>query len=47
MRWAHHIACMREMRNAYKVLFGKSKGKRTHGDRSIAGRIMLKWILGK
>jgi hypothetical protein len=28
MRWAGHIACIRETRNAYKVLVGKSEGKR-------------------
>jgi hypothetical protein len=29
MRWAGHVARMGEMRNAYKILVGKSEGKRT------------------
>jgi hypothetical protein len=28
MRWAGHVACMGEERKLYKVLVGKSKGKR-------------------
>jgi hypothetical protein len=28
MRWAGHVACMGEGRNVYKVLIGKSEGKR-------------------
>jgi hypothetical protein len=31
MRWAEHVACMCEKRNAYRVLVGKSKGKRPLG----------------
>jgi hypothetical protein len=31
IRWAGHVACMGEMRNAYRVLVGKSKGKRQLG----------------
>jgi hypothetical protein len=27
MRWAGHVALMGEMRNAYKMLFGKPEGK--------------------
>jgi hypothetical protein len=30
MRWAIHVAHMGEMRNAYKILVRKPKGKRTH-----------------
>jgi hypothetical protein len=29
MRLAGHVACIGEMRNVYKILFGKSEGKRT------------------
>jgi hypothetical protein len=25
MRWAEHVACMEEMRDAYKVLVGKAE----------------------
>jgi len=28
MRWAGHIACMEDMRNAYNILVGKCEGKR-------------------
>jgi hypothetical protein len=31
MRWAQHVACMGEMRNAYNILFGKPEGKRPLG----------------
>jgi hypothetical protein len=27
MRWTRHVACMRNMRNALKMLLGKSEGK--------------------
>jgi hypothetical protein len=29
MRWAERVACMGEMRNTYKILFGKPEGKRS------------------
>jgi hypothetical protein len=28
MRWAGHVACIGEMKNAYKILVGKPEGKR-------------------
>jgi hypothetical protein len=31
MRWAGHVARMREKRNAYRLLVGKSEGKRPLG----------------
>jgi hypothetical protein len=31
MRWARHAACTSEMRNMYKILVGKSEGKRPFG----------------
>jgi hypothetical protein len=31
MRWAGHVACMEEERNVYKVLVGKTEGKRPLG----------------
>jgi hypothetical protein len=31
MRWAGYIACMGEVRNAYKILAGKLNGKRSLG----------------
>jgi hypothetical protein len=31
MRWAWHVAHMREKRNAYRILMGKPEGKRPLG----------------
>jgi hypothetical protein len=31
MRWAEHVACMREERKVYKGLMGKPEGKRPLG----------------
>jgi hypothetical protein len=31
MRWAGHVACMGERRGVYRVLVGKTEGKRTLG----------------
>jgi hypothetical protein len=41
MRWAEHVAHMRELRNAYNILVGKHEGRRP------LGRSRCKWILGK
>jgi hypothetical protein len=35
------------MRNAHKILTGKSEGKRPHTDLSVDGMIILKCILEK
>jgi len=47
MRWARHVAHMRESRGAYMVLVGKPGGKWPLEDPGINGRIILKWILKK
>jgi hypothetical protein len=31
MRWAGPVGCMREKRNAYRILVGKPEGKRPLG----------------
>jgi hypothetical protein len=31
MRWAGHVICMGEKRNAYRILVGKPEGKRPLG----------------
>ena len=31
LRWAGHVACMEQSRNAYRVLVGKTEGKRPLG----------------
>jgi len=36
-----------EVRNAYKILFGKREGKRQLGRLGMDGRIILEEILGK
>jgi len=35
MRWAGHVALMGEGRGVYKVLVGKSGGKRPRGDPGV------------
>jgi hypothetical protein len=37
MRWAGHVACMREKNGVYRVLLGRSEGKRP------LGRPRLRW----
>jgi hypothetical protein len=37
MRWEGHVACMGEMRNAYKILVRKPEGKR------LLGRPRCRW----
>jgi len=46
IRWAVNVKRMGEMRNAYKILVGKSEKKRRLG-RPMGRRIMLEWILEK
>jgi hypothetical protein len=31
MMWVEHVACIKETRNAYKILAGKREGWRPHG----------------
>jgi hypothetical protein len=45
MRWAGHVARMERERNAYRLLVGKSGGKRPLGRHRRGGRIKLKWML--
>jgi hypothetical protein len=44
---AVHVACMRTMRNAYKVWSEKLKGRDHTEDLYIDRKIILEWILGK
>jgi hypothetical protein len=44
LRLTGHVAGTGEMRNAYRVLVGKSEGTRPHGDKNADERI-LKWML--
>jgi hypothetical protein len=44
MRWARHVARIGEMRNAYRLLVGKTEGKRLLGRPRHSGWIILRWI---
>jgi hypothetical protein len=37
MRWAGHVAGMREMRSAYRILVGKTEGKNHWEDQGVDG----------
>jgi hypothetical protein len=45
MRWAGHVARMRENRNAYRILVGSQKERDHWEDQDVGARIILKWIL--
>jgi hypothetical protein len=45
MRWAGHVARTGERRGAYRILGGRSEGRKHLGDPGVDGRIILKWIL--
>jgi len=47
MRWAGHVARMRERRGVYRVLVGKLVGKENLGDPDVDGRIILRRIFRK
>jgi hypothetical protein len=45
MRWAGHVARMREKRNAYRLLVGKQRERGYKEDQDVGGWIILGWIL--
>jgi hypothetical protein len=45
MRWAGHVACMGQMRNAHKIFVEYLKGRDHFEDLSIHGKIILQRIL--
>jgi hypothetical protein len=47
MRWARHVARMREDRKVYKVLVVKPEGKRPLEDQGVGGNMGSEWILGR
>jgi hypothetical protein len=46
MRWTGHVERMGEMKNAYKILVGKPRGKTALGRPKHKWRIILTWISG-
>jgi hypothetical protein len=42
---AGHVACMGEMRNAYRIVVENQKGRDHLEDLGIDGKIILEWIL--
>jgi hypothetical protein len=47
IRWARLVARMRMMRNAYKILVEKMKGRDHAQDLGVDGKITLEWISRK
>jgi hypothetical protein len=47
MRWAGYLGRIGEMKNAYKILVGKTEGKSHSKNLGVDGRIILAWILRK
>jgi len=47
VRWAGHLARVGERRGEYRILVGKSEGKRELGGPGVDGRMILRWILRK
>ena len=47
LRWAGHVARMRERRGAYRGLVWKPEGKDHVEDPGVDGRIILKWIFDR
>jgi hypothetical protein len=47
MRWVGHVARMGKRRVVYRVLVGRTEGKRPLGRPRLGGRITLRWTLGR
>ena len=47
LRWAGHVACMGEMRGAYRILVKNLREEDRLEDSDLDGRIILKWIFEK
>jgi hypothetical protein len=47
MQWMRHVGHMRAVRNAYKILVRKAKGRDLLGDVDIGGKIIFQRILRK
>ena len=44
MRWAGHVARLRERRGVYRVLVGVLRERDNLEDLSVEGRVILKWV---
>jgi hypothetical protein len=44
MKWMWHVACVKEMRNAWKNLGGKPEGKNCLEPLEIDGKVILKFF---
>jgi hypothetical protein len=42
MRWVGYVACVGEMRNAYRILIPRAEGRDYLGDKDNSRRTMLK-----
>jgi hypothetical protein len=47
MRWAGHVTRRGERRGVYRLLVGRSEGKKYWEDLGVGGRITLRWTLGR
>jgi hypothetical protein len=47
MRWAGHVVYLRERRGVYRVLVGKTGGKRPLGRPRLNGMVILRWVFRK
>jgi hypothetical protein len=47
MRWKRHAVLLVEMRNGYKIVVGKTEGKRTLSKTRHRWEDRIKWILKK
>ena len=47
LKWAGHVPRMEEDRTAFKILTGKSTGKRPLGRSKRNGKTVLEWTLKK
>jgi len=47
MRWAGHVACMGDRRDEYRILVGRTEGKRPLEDLGVNGKIILKCVFKK
>jgi hypothetical protein len=47
MRWVDHVACMREMRNAYRISSENLMGRDHSENLDVGGKVVVEWVLWK